>query len=494
MIETAYIDRILKETEQKLKKIISNKKYEDALAVISAIASILNSVNCYYTSPILEENLEIVSKQLQLNTFTSKDDYQRDDNVLLFYDGFGLNSRGLIQIYLKALCKVKKIVYVTYADCQNRIPDVLEILHNSGSEICYLERRNKLFTDRVNQLNGIVRQFRPGHVFFYSVPDDVVATPILYAYKGYFIRYQINLTDHAFWLGSCCLDKCIEFRDYGAKISKEYRNIDEDKIVIVPFYPMIHVDREFQGYPFKVEEGQKVVFSGGSLYKTLGGDNKYYEIVNHILENHPDTLFWYAGSGDDREMRKVIDKYPDRAFLTNERSDLFQVLEHSRMYLSTYPMCGGLMFQYAAMAGCVPITLKSGNISDGFLINQDTINIEFNDIESLYLEVDKLLSDDNYRNQRSSLMRDSVISPNVFDEEIQKLVEGIRSEAYVTKYEHIDTSDFRKWYLEEKTKKDLYMRFAQKKSFVAMLKYYPFKSVAGGLLLFSKKIKSKMQK
>ena len=67
---------------------------------------------------------------------------------------------------------------------------------------------------------------------FYSTPEDVIGTTALYSYDGQFIRYQINLTDHAFWLGSQCFDKCIEFRSYGASISKEYREIQSSKITV----------------------------------------------------------------------------------------------------------------------------------------------------------------------------------------------------------------------------------------------------------------------
>ena len=44
-------------------------------------------------------------------------------------------------------------------------------------------------------------------------------------------------------------------------------------------------------------------------------------------------------------------------------------LEKSYFYLSTYPICGGLMFQYAASAGKVPVTLKyDEDLTKGFLL------------------------------------------------------------------------------------------------------------------------------
>ena len=117
------------------------------------------------------------------------------------------------------------------------------------------------------------------------------------------IRYQINLTDHAFWLGADSIDKCIEFRDYGATISKKYRRIPIESIVKIPFYPIVNIDMKFQGFPFKKKDYQKVFFSGGALYKTFGDDNRFYRIVSNILNQYNDLIFWYAGSGDDSELK-----------------------------------------------------------------------------------------------------------------------------------------------------------------------------------------------
>ena len=72
---------------------------------------------------------------------------------------------------------------------------------------------------KIKQLNNFIQDEKTGHFFFYSYPDDVVATSVMNAYDGILRRYQVNLTDHAFWLGAKPVDICIEFRDYGAIVS-----------------------------------------------------------------------------------------------------------------------------------------------------------------------------------------------------------------------------------------------------------------------------------
>ena len=107
-----YIYKSLAETKKAISRCINNKRYDDALSLISLCASLLYQTNIYYVDNDLENALRIISQKLIINSFSNKD-YNANEDSLVFYDGFGLNDRGLIQIYLKALCKIKKVIYVT---------------------------------------------------------------------------------------------------------------------------------------------------------------------------------------------------------------------------------------------------------------------------------------------------------------------------------------------------------------------------------------------
>lgn len=468
---------------------IEKRNYDNALGMISTCANILYQTNLYYMDSMLENSIaEIAEKLLPDRGKTGNWGNACKDRVL-FYDGFGLNDRGLAQIYLKALCKVKKVAYVTFLDRKDKIPGILEILDSFHCECHYIKRRTFSLQVQIKQLDEIVGRFRPGHMFFYSTPDDVTATSVMSVYGGLVKRYQINLTDHAFWLGSQCIDRCIEFRNYGASISREYRNIPEEKITVIPYYPIIHYDREFQGYPFALKPGQKVIFSGGALYKTYGDGNRYYQMVDHILETYEDAVFWYAGTGDDTEMRKLISKYPDRAYLTPERSDLHQLLGKCRFYLNTYPLGGGLMRQYAVMAGVVPLALrvKHDNSADDILIGQSKLGIEFTDINELYKEINRLMTDDQYIKEKKELIKQSVISPGIFDEEIRKLVSGGDSDRFKAEYNLFDTTIFRQIYIERLKSGDLNKMLVQKNSIKAAIRYFPIRFLKGGIMLVFKK-------
>lgn len=74
----------------------------------------------------------------------------------------------------------------------------------------------------------------------------------------------------------------------------------------------------------------------------------YYKIIDFLLNEFDDLKFIYAGDGDRTEINKIIEKYPNRAILINERPDFFRLFKNCTLYVNTYPMFGGLMMRYAA--------------------------------------------------------------------------------------------------------------------------------------------------
>lgn len=478
LMKETIMDLVL-QMKKKIQREIGKRHYEQALKLISCCADILYLSNIYYVDNDLEHNISVIANSIELDHFSVP-----DNDVVVFFDGFGFNDRGLILIYLKALCKLKRVVYVTYEDQRNEIPDILEVLKINSCIANFIKRGS--FQNRIMELNRIILRERPKYFFLYSTPNDVVGTVIMYKYDGLVTRYQINLTDHAFWLGAKCIDRCIEFRDYGAKVSNKYRGISKEKIVKLPFYPEMHHERPFQGFPFDVRENMKVFFSGGALYKTLGGNGKYYQIIEKILSRHTDTIFWYAGSGNDAELKKIIDKFPGRAFFTPERSDLFQVLKHSRFYLSTYPICGGLMYQYAASSGRVPVTLYFDECTDGFLINQDKIGVEYHTVDALYEEVDRLLDDDNYFREREQQMYNCVMTETEFDRKLELIIREEQPKDDI-KYSELITDSFRSEYLKRICDSDINVAFANRDYMCSIFIHFPVRTLKGILIKMHKK-------
>lgn len=424
-------------------------KLEQVLNTVATCALTQYSANQCYKNDALEDILSQVAEKMPIPETT----VPADDERVLFYDGFGFGSRGLLTIYLKALCLTKKVTLVTRQEWAFGLKDAISLVQDSGGQVYLLKNKKK--TEDIYQLQDIIRSCGARHLFMYANADDVVvSTAFLCAPKDR-VRYQINLTDHAFWLGSQCADKYIEFRDYGGAISAAYRAIPKEKLVKLPFYPRLDQYKPFAGYPGAFDpENQQLVFSGGALYKTQSEDNAYYRLVAQMLQDHPSLVFWYAGSGDGSRLDLLIKEFPDRVWHTPERQDLFAILERCLFYLSTYPICGGLMFQYAAAAGKVPVTLRHDGICDGFLMGQKNLNIEFDTMEETLQEIKKLVQQPDYRREKEEKLSQSVLDPDTFAKHLQMLLEtgdtGISLD-----YTLPDVQKLQNMYAENYTKKQL---------------------------------------
>lgn len=440
-MENKKVEKVIEELKKYAEKTLHAKKYENSLTAIEVGAKILYKYNQIYKDDEFEHFLLEISNLL-INKGEMK---EKSEKIVVFYDGFGLDTRGLALIFLKAIAELNyKLIYVTKKESINTQPTIKKLL--SGYQVTYEYIRDSNRINRIKELNNVFLKYNPTDAFLYTTPYDVSAITVFNAFKGKITRYQIDLTDHAFWLGINAFDYCISLRDLGATIEYNYRKIPKENIIFLPYYAYIDKNEPFQGFPFD-SEGKKVIFSGGALYKTLGDtENKYYKIVDHILENNVDTVFLYAGDGDNSQLLLLQKKFNNRVFHISERKDLYQVMLHSTLYLNTYPMFGGLMMHYAVSAHKIPITLKHNHDADGLLFKQDQIKIEYEDIETLENDVDKLLNDKNYLKSREDLLLNSEITEEKFKKELNNLILNQKTN-YLIKLDYVDTNDFRKEFM-----------------------------------------------
>ena len=108
------------------------------------------------------------------------------------------------------------------------------------------------------------------------------------------------------------------------------------------------------------------------------------------------------------------------------------------------------MFQYAALSGKIPITLKNQKmeaVSGGFLINQMDLGIEFNDIDSVVNEINKLYNNSDYLRKKEEVVSQSLISSVLFEKEVLHLISSGKT-SFEIENRHIDSSNIRQWYMD----------------------------------------------
>lgn len=431
---------IKKEIEQSIK----NRDYYKAVCLLKYLCNFLYVVNCQYTDNDIEEMVNLLG-----NDIIGKIEMQESFNTIVFYDGFGLLNRGIATIYIETFLKLNyKIIWIMY----EWMPDVGQIIDKySEIEFCVIPQMNIM--ERLGYLKGKINKYRASTFFLYTRPDDIEGVMLFSCLQGKIKRYLIDLTDHAFWIGKSVVDYFIEFRSLGCFIAKVARGIDYRKLILLPFYPHERREYKYEGMPF--EAGKKFFFSGGSTYKIVGG-RKYVEIIEYVLNKYPDLYFVYAhekGYVLNGALNNLKIRYGDRVVLVEERKDLDEVFKHALFFLSTYPIGGALMVQYALQNNCYPVTMvDEWNIESNpktFLLNNDSIDFVFYDTEKACLFIDKIILSRNNKVKNIDL-QNHVISKNKFQRELSRILKK-QSTSYIVEDIYMDISQFQKLYFDNFT-------------------------------------------
>ena len=423
----------------------NEKSYNSVLECVSIAANIAYSFNLVYTDKKLEELCYSVGKKFCNNTelysFSKEDDdMHRYKGQVVFYDCFAYDSRGLTQQYIRAL-KKSEIPFVFILNSNSplmRSKDIYDELI-SCEQVKIIEIiKNATPLERLKELISIIEYFLPSKVFLHMTPNDSVGVAAWSNYKCG-VRYQINLTDHAFWLGTSCLDYCVEFRNYGRIISRSYRGIDGNKILHLPYYPITKALESFQGFPDIGDNINVKIFSGGTLYKFCGDDGRYFKLMKAVLDKNDNVGLFIAGAGEGgrRLFDKFIseNKYQKRVFMLGNRSDISALFHNVDIYIGSYPISGGLMSQLAGMAG-VPIvqytcsSLPINKIESLFpFLGKDVKLTFFHEAEFLQ-EVQDLIVSHDYREYKSGLLKNTIITPEVFNEKFLELLINPRNRLF----------------------------------------------------------------
>lgn len=408
----------------KLKKIakqaLSHKNLVFAILCINKAANLMYNSNLIYADDDLEKMLKELSKIIFAKNNYSFNKYNKNPENkkrIVFYDYFVLDNRGLTEQYLEAISNSDyEILFISCQKTENSTEIYKKLTEYKIKSVLIAEKNS---ISKTKEIANVIADFSPDIILAHTSPWDVEGLIALSLFEGKCKRYLSNITDHAFWLGAKVFDYFIEFRNYGYNISKKYRGIPEEKLLILPYYPIVNKNIPFSGFNFDTTN-KKLIFSGGSIYK-IQGSPIFLEIVKYILDKHEDAIFLFLGNGDFSYLQKFVDKnnYQGRFFFSKERKDIYEVFKHCTLYLNTYPMIGGLMTQYACVSGKLPITLNTyganhcNNIHE-LLLGKNDIKIQFSTKEDCEKAIDYYLENHIELTANSEIIKSEIITPNDF--------------------------------------------------------------------------------
>lgn len=370
--------------------------------------------NSFFKDDESDKLLESIGEQI----YSPKNLDKSFDTKIVLLDSFD-NPKVLTVQYLRALIQLNvSFLYIVenVSDCMNGYYE--EVTKSKQGTIYLL--KTLYFQDRALEISKCLDAYNPTHILCHITPWDTSGLAAISTRRNA-IKYNINLTDEAFWLGAGIFDYVLEFRDFGATLSYEKRGFSKKQILLNPYYPLIR-NSKFEGFPCSTNN-QVIIFSGGSYNKILGDNDKFLSLVERILQENTNVIFFYAGMGVGRTVvERFINKKKlnNRFVLLGERKDIDQVFLNSDIFISTYPISGGLMSLYAAYFS-KPIVAYVKNlraddiVEDMIFVNKlRSVKCTFDSDEDFLNEVQKLVKYDDYRKEQGRLLKEGMTNIDNF--------------------------------------------------------------------------------
>lgn len=405
--------------------------------------------NYFYTDDAAESLIkELCDKTVNHVEIKSPD---KDKYVLL--DSFCLDNKGLTQQYIRAMIYNKvEILYICTSRNLENGGDILQELNNyPNAHILLFDKDDSDLLGVSNKIVGEIANYSPAHFFLHIAPWDVAALMSCCAVRGV-VKYNINLTDHAYWMGASLIDYNIEFRPYGKTVSLEKRGLKAEQLLELPFYPVEPIHHPFRGLPPMPDDAVKIL-TGGAIYKMLGKDDIFFFMMEQILAIAPNVYILVAGFSFNKLFNEKCSKIKgyERILLIGLRDDIDSVFQKCDMFLSTYPTSGGLMCQYAAKYG-KPI-LAYRDINDVENAVEDMVNHfggnfkSFVQMDALIDYTRRLVFEERFRIDEGDALKNNLMSADLFCKSFATMMSSNRTQ-WQWKTIGIDYDYFSNRYLE----------------------------------------------
>lgn len=405
------------------KKAFLKNEYALSLRHISHAATHAYNFSVVYVDLELESLIKEISSKIFVKFQVSP-----KPRRILFYDCFGWENRGLTQQYIRALiANGYEFLYIFENKDSRYSKKIEDELRLYPEKVQIFELDNSLsLLSRAESLHIKIAEYNPEKALLHLSPWCSMALCVFYSFPE--IEWiNINLTDHAFWLGASLFKKNIEFRDYGYTISREKRFFREDQLLCLPYYPIIEKS-DFLGFPNIPLTNKVITFSGASFYKVYGEGGAYFKMLDRLLKENPEIVIFFAGTGDSTKFYEFIkrNKYEDRVALLGLRKDIALVFDNCDIYLGSYPFGGGLMSQYAAVMSKPILAYTSEDLPVNFLealiCHEKHIGITHTNLDDFYRYAKALVQDARLRRRKGEELSKAVISERAFNCELHSIL------------------------------------------------------------------------
>ena len=210
--------------------------------------------------------------------------------------------------------------------------------------------------DKARRLRRMAQAGYDGLVLHHH-PDDVVPLVAL-ATANCPPVVVMNHADHVFWLGVSVADAVIDFRDFGARLSRECRGVRQSLVLPLPLdLTSPALDRTKARASLGVPAAEVMLFSIAASYKyTPTTTHNFFRTLNKVLTDNPTARLYIVGVGES-EFRSFGVPRHERIELLGVLSDprVYQVA--ADLYLESFPFGSHTALFETAARGVCPVLM-----------------------------------------------------------------------------------------------------------------------------------------
>jgi len=419
-----------------IKKIVElnfkKRNIDKVIDYVDVLASLAAMFNWIFKDNEIEKLLEKIANESVKKNYTN---FVPNHKKIVFYDQIGTSNCLALQ-YIRGLISADYEIFYIFESSSRRCSSNLinELKQYPNSKMLIIDSSKK---DKIKQIIDVyneILQFQPSKAILHS-PAEGAFGVILWNALSHIVRFRIVPGDHHFYLGLSCSDYFFEFRRWGYTTAILKRDIDKNKIIIQPYYPIID-NNKFYGLPEQSKD-KIIIFSAGSFYKTYGENDIYFCVLKKILQAHPQVIIYFAGGGFDVPFKKYIKSngFQDRIILLGYRNDLNMCIANSDIYLTTFPFTGGLTTQYAAYYSIPILSYTTQNLSINLIediLGGNRLKVEdkvtFTDLNIFFEYANELIIDRKFRLSEGLRMSKMLIKKEIFNKNLISALENKNNE------------------------------------------------------------------
>lgn len=412
----------------------------DALTTACALAR--NYYLCFADDTI-EQLLVDLSARFIIENKTNEKKSER----IAYYDIFAFDNMALSKHYMEAILQTSaEILYITTKDLNGvNSHEIRNLVQNNKNVHHIVIKETDSHVDYIANLCKAVIDFCPEKAIIHTIAMDIPGIIAWTALKGV-ERFFIDPADHVFQAGREMFDYYFAFRSLGYNLAVDKREIPKEKVLCLPFYPVVNNYAPYQGLPESIPGSIKIL-TGGRLEKVYGKGDLFFELLEKILEGIDNCEIYFIGTGASgrlprtsyviRQSRKR--QYGKRFHFLEFRNDIIELMRHIDIYIGTYPIGGGLMAQKAASQGVPMVEYVSEGLSSSVgefidFSNKDQPFV-FYDVDAFLKEVQKLAEDKSYRIRVGKEYQKKLFSKAQFNELFSRLIKTKQNEIIPNRYD-----------------------------------------------------------